>query len=105
MSDSVRSQERIEVTKVWIDTHECMGAGTCAEIAPAVFHQRTDGTWAVKEDATFFGDTTVFDGVDGPGHGPDGYNGRARIPVALMEHVIEAAEECPAECIHMELER
>jgi len=93
------------MTTVWIDTHECMGAGTCAQIAPAVFHERPDGTWAVKEDGAYFGNTLVFDGEGAPGHGPDGYHGRARIPVALIDAVIEAAEECPAECIHMEIER
>lgn len=88
---------------VWIDSNECMGAGTCAQIAPQLFAARKDGTWAVMEDAAYFGETTVFDGLDGPGHGPDGYDGRARIPEALMELAVEAAQECPAECIYVEL--
>lgn len=87
---------------VWIEDSECLGAGTCADIAPAVFHARDDGTWVVKEDPSFFGESLVFDGRSGPGHGPDGYQGQARIPQPLIDLVIEAAEECPAECIHLE---
>lgn len=87
---------------VWIDGDECMGAGTCAQIAPEVFHQRNDGTWAVKEDASHFGETVIFDGSSDPGHGPEGLEGKARIPQLLVESVIEAAEECPGECIFVE---
>lgn len=80
-----------------------MGAGTCAQIAPQVFHERDDGTWAVKEEAGFFGETVVFDGKSLPGHGPEGLAGQARIPSPLLELVVEAAEECPAECIFVEV--
>ena len=80
-----------------------MGAGTCSQIAPAVFVERHDGTWAVKEEETFFGATTVFDGLERPGHGPEGIEGRARIPEGLIENVVDAAEECPGECIYMEV--
>jgi ferredoxin len=90
------------MTTIWIDPNSCMGAGTCAEIAPEVFHQRDDGVWAVMESARYFGDTTVFDGRGGEGHGPDGYLGRARVPDQLLDLAIEAAEECPAECIYVE---
>jgi ferredoxin len=80
-----------------------MGAGTCAQIVPEVFEARHDGTWAVKEVSAHFGRTVVFDGLGGEGHGPDGFEGRARIPEALVDIVVEAAEECPAECIFVEL--
>lgn len=88
---------------VWIDGDACMGAGTCARIAPEVFHPRSDGTWAVKEDSAHFGETTVFDGVAAPGHGPEGFEGRARVPGQLLDAVIEAAEECPGECVFVEI--
>lgn len=88
---------------VWIDGDECMGAGTCAQIAPAVFQERSDGTWAVKEDSSYFGDTVVFDGGPGPGHGPEGFEGKARVPESLLADVIDAAEECPGECIFVEV--
>lgn len=88
---------------VWIDTDACMGAGTCAQIAPQVFHQRDDGTWAVKEDQPHFDTVTVFDGRTEPGHGPEGHQGQARVPDVLLDTVIDAAEECPAECIFVEV--
>lgn len=87
---------------VWIDRDECMGAGTCAQIAPHVFVERNDGTWAVKEDQSYFPNHMVFDGMSGEGHGPDGVQGRARVPEQLLDLVVEAAEECPAECIFVE---
>jgi len=87
------------VRTVWIDRDSCMGAGTCEQIAPDVFHPRSDGTWAVKESDRYFGETTIFDGDAGAGHGPDGLVGAARVPRELLDLVIEAAEECPAECI------
>ena len=31
------------MTRVWIDADACMGAGTCAQIAPDVFQARHDG--------------------------------------------------------------
>jgi len=91
------------MTRVWIDADACMGAGTCAQVAPDVFQARHDGTWAVKEDAAHFGSTVVFDGLAGDGHAPDGFQGQARVPEHLVDLVVEAAEECPAECIFVEL--
>jgi ferredoxin len=87
---------------VWIDADACMGAGTCAQIAPEVFQERHDGTWGVKEDPRYFEREVLFDGLTGDGHGPDGHEGKARVPAPLLESVIEAAEECPAECIFVE---
>lgn len=87
------------MTNIWIDTDECMGAGTCEQIAPHLFAARSDGTWAVKEDARFYEQTTVFDGTNAP----DGHAGTARVPHDLVDLAIEAAEECPAECIFVEV--
>lgn len=83
---------------IWIDSDECMGAGTCEQIAPLLFTARNDGTWAVREDARFFGASTVFDGKSAP----EGRAGQARIPVQLVELAYETAAECPGECIHIE---
>jgi len=88
---------------VWIDADACMGAGTCSQVAPEVFQERHDGTWSVKEDERYFDRGIVFDGLTGEGHGPDGFEGRARVPESLLESVLEAAEECPAECIFVEV--
>ncbi|HLF61987.1 MAG TPA: ferredoxin [Acidimicrobiia bacterium] len=90
------------MARVWINTDACMGAGTCAQVVPAVFHERQDGIWAVKEDPSHFDRMVVFDGLTGDGHGPDGHQGRARVPEPLLELVLEAAEECPGECIFVE---
>jgi ferredoxin len=46
--------------------------------------------------------TIVFDGADGPGHGPDSGRGVARIPDSLIDLAVDAAEECPGECIMIE---
>ena len=58
--------------------------------------------WTVKEQANHFGVDLFFDGEDAAGHGPEGASGVARMPDALIEDVIEAAEECPGECIMIE---
>jgi len=80
-----------------------MGAGTCAQIAPMVFAERHDGTWAVKEDRPHFERVVVFDGLEGDGHGPDGHRGQARVPDGVLDLVVDAAEDCPAECIYVEV--
>jgi ferredoxin len=87
---------------VWIDQDLCTGDGICSEICPDVFVGRDDGLWVVKEEASHFGATIVFDGVDGAGHGPDGGKGVAQIPDSLIDSAVEAAEECPGECIMIE---
>ena len=74
--------------KVWIDQDLCTGDGLCAEICADVFIMRDDGLAYVVEDGRVF---------DDPG-GPDGV---ADVPEALASDVIEAAEECPGECIFL----
>ncbi len=87
---------------VWIDQDLCTGDGICEEIAPDVFVGRDDGLWVVKEESSHFEKTIVFDGASGEGHGPDGARGVARVPDELITDVVEAAEECPGECIMIE---
>ena len=87
---------------VWIDQDLCTGDGICSEICPDVFVGRDDGLWVVKEEASHFGSTVVFDGADGAGHGPDSGRGVARIPDSLIDTAVDAAEECPGECIMIE---
>ncbi|GMQ98901.1 MAG: hypothetical protein BMS9Abin17_1434 [Acidimicrobiia bacterium] len=83
---------------VWIDQDLCTGDGICEEIAPDVFHARDDGLWVVKETAAHWGSDILFDGEQGP----DGSRGVARVPESQLDEVIEAAEECPGECIMIE---
>jgi len=85
--------------KVWIDQDLCTGDGLCEEIAPDVFFGMDDGLFYVKESADAFGQEKLFDGEASPA----GSDGTARIPEGKEESVIEAAEECPGECIFIEL--
>jgi len=87
--------------KVWIDTKQCMGAGTCERIEPLVFRSRGDGLWAVAEPARFFGTEIVFDGGRGATSGPDGPEGIARVAPGMEDLVLDAAEACPGECIYV----
>jgi ferredoxin len=86
--------------KVWIDQDLCTGDGLCEEIAPEVFFGMDDGLFYVKESAENFGTEKLFDGAANPA----GAEGMARIPDGGLESVIESAEECPGECIFIELE-
>ena len=53
--------------KVWIDHDMCMGAGTCADIAPALFAMGGDGLAYVKE-----GGKLLPEGPQGLGEVPQG---------------------------------
>ncbi|MDA8399113.1 MAG: ferredoxin [Actinomycetota bacterium] len=75
--------------KVWIDQDLCTGDGLCEEIAPAVFTLLDDGLAYVKEGDKVFDD-------------PGGTAGVAVVDSDLEDAVIEAAEECPGECIFIE---
>ncbi len=85
--------------KVWIDQDLCTGDGLCEELAPDVFFGKDDGLFYVKESESQFGDEKLFDGASNPA----GSDGMARVPDGQMEAVIEAAEECPGECIFLEV--
>ena len=73
--------------RVWIDQDLCVGNGICEELCPEVF-QLTDGAIAYVRDA----DRLL----------PSGRNGIAHVPAEFEQSVIEAADECPAECIYLE---
>ena len=95
--DHPRSHTRGEhiTVKVWIDQDLCTGDGLCEEIAPEVFTLLDDGLAYVKEADKIFAD------VEG---NPQGAQGMAIIPDGQEEAVIESAEECPGECIFIEVE-
>ena len=86
--------------KVWIDQDLCTGDGLCEEIASDVFFGLDDGLFYVKESEGNFGTEKLFDGTANPA----GAEGMARIPDGGIERVIEAAEECPGECIFIEVD-
>tara|TARA_Y100001949_G_scaffold160840_1_gene152709 strand:- start:3042 stop:3317 length:276 start_codon:yes stop_codon:yes gene_type:complete len=87
--------------KVWIDQDLCTGDGLCAEIAPDIFEMADDGLAYVKE--------VHWKSIAGPdgGKGDPVYQmaeGLAIVPEELLEATIESAEECPGECIFIEVE-
>ena len=77
------------VMKVWIDQDLCTGDGLCEEIAPDVFTLKDDGLAYVRE-----GGKTL------PGSGTEAL---AAVPAGQEDGTIESAEECPGECIFIEL--
>ena len=84
--------------KVWIDQDLCTGDGICVEIEPAIFAMHDDGLAYVKE--TGWPDIYNGSGTD-PVHKMS--NGMAAVPEPNIESTIEAAEECPGECIFLEV--
>ena len=79
--------------KVWIDQDLCTGDGICEEIAPAIFFGAEDG---------------VYFGWDGNREVPAERTHRFHQPVDvrhnLLEATIDAAEECPGECIFLDVD-
>ena len=77
--------------KVWIDQDLCTGDGLCEEIAPDVFNILDDGLAYVVENGKVFSD-------------PGGPEGLAVVKEGQEEATIESAEECPGECIYIEID-
>jgi len=86
--------------KVWIDQDLCTGDGICVEICPSVFDMHADGLAYVKEPD--------WPNLYGPKGSPKGEpihkmsEGMATVPDEDIDALIEAAEECPGECIFIE---
>lgn len=78
MSDEVR---------VWIDQKLCTGDGLCTQYAPDVFEFGDDGLAYVK-DATD-GELLTSEGS------------QTDVSEGLRLDVIDAADECPGNCIHV----
>lgn len=86
--------------KVWIDQDLCTGDGLCAELASDIFVMHTDGLAYVKE-ATW----PSLLGPDGSGNEPKlKMTDTASVPDNLLDDVIQSAEDCPGECIFIELD-
>ena len=75
--------------KVWIDQDLCTGDGLCTDHAPAVFTLLEDGIAYVKQ-----GDRVLND--------PGSSGSLAAVASALEHAVIQAADDCPGECIFIE---
>jgi ferredoxin len=72
--------------KVWIEQNLCTGDGLCTQYAPEVFEFGDDGLAYVKEKAE---GELLTDGA------------QADVPSALRLDVIDAADGCPGNCIHV----
>ena len=76
---------------MWIDQDLCTGDGLCTDHAPDVFTLLEDGIAYVKEDGFVLND-------------PGGAASLALVPVRYEQAVIESSQQCPGECIFVELE-
>ncbi len=74
----------------WIDQDLCTGDGLCEEICPDIFFGADDGLFYVREvgERKNMADPRLKMGT-----------GLAFVPDNLLDAAIEAAEECPGECI------
>lgn len=90
---TVNGQQILEARQlvVWIDADLCTGDGLCVEIVPPVFDMGDDGLAYVKQDGVALGHP---DGEPEP---------LADIPHELRRDVVDAASECPGECIFVEI--
>lgn len=77
--------------RVWIDQDLCTGDGICTDHCPDVFTILEDGIAYVKEDGAVLND-------------PGGAGSLATVPERFEQVVVESSEQCPGECIFVELE-
>ena len=77
--------------RVWIDQDLCTGDGLCIDHAPDVFVQLEDGIAYVAEAGAALND-------------PGGSGSLARVPGRRHQQAIDAALDCPGECIFIEME-
>ena len=77
--------------RVWIDQDLCTGDGLCVDHAPYVFVQLEDGIAYVAEAGWALND-------------PGGSGSLARVPGRRHQQAIDAALDCPGECIFIEME-
>jgi ferredoxin len=77
--------------KVWIDQDLCTGDGLCTDHCPEVFTLLEDGIAYVCEHGL-------------PANDPGGSGSLVLIREPLESKVVMAAEDCPGECIFIELD-
>lgn len=70
-----------------VDQESCTGDGLCVQLAPSVFEFDIDGLAYVKS----------ADGelVTAPG-------GTVLVPLPIVADVVDAADDCPGNCIYVE---
>jgi ferredoxin len=74
----------------WIDQDLCTGDGLCEEVCPDIFFGADDGLFYVRE---------VGEKANTANPRLRMGQGLAYVPDNLIDAAIEAAEECPGECI------
>lgn len=72
---------------VFIDQDCCTGDGLCEQIEDNIFHGGSDGFWYIQD-------------ADG-NKLSEGVSGARYLPEAALETAVEAAEDCPGECIYI----
>lgn len=77
--------------RVWIDQDLCTGDGLCTDHCPDLFVLLEDGI------------SYVVDPASGVRNDPGGAEGLASVPSRHESHVVAAAEQCPGECIFIEV--
>ena len=77
--------------RVWIDQDLCTGDGLCVDHCSDVFVQLEDGIAYVAEAARALND-------------PGGGGSLALVPTRHHRAVVDAALDCPGECIFIELD-
>ncbi len=86
--------------RVWIDQDLCTGDGICEEITPDLFGSHSDGLWYVKSPDM----ADIYVGTETPGEPKYQMgDGTVEVPENLIDSVIESAEECPGECIMLDV--
>ena len=75
--------------RVWIDQDLCTGDGLCLDHCPDVFVQLEDGIAYVAERGQALND-------------PGGSGSLAIVPDRDVQRVVDAALDCPGECIFIE---
>ena len=77
--------------RVWIAQDLCTGDGLCVDHCPEVFTLLEDGIAYVQADGL-------------PQNDPGGSGSMVDVTPRLMPHVVHAADDCPGECIFIEVD-
>jgi ferredoxin len=85
------SGKNVGAMRVWIDQDLCTGDGLCTDHCPEVFTLLEDGIAYVCENGL-------------PANDPGGAGSLVHVPEGLDPKVIIAADDCPGECIFIELD-
>ncbi len=78
---------------VWIDQDLCTGDGLCTDHCPEVFVLLDDGISYVQDASS-----------GSVGNDPGGRSSIVAVPGKLDQHVVDAALDCPGECIFIEVD-